>query len=555
MMRLPRFCLLATLAVLVALPLAAQRPPAAGDGPKVVTLGSPAPLVEIRVMVKAGSSADPEGLEGLAHLTGRMVIEGSFGDPKKPVTKDRLAEITRPWGGDAYPSVRVAKETTTFTMTAPKEVLATYVAQVLRPMFAQPHFAPAELDRLRAETLTQLRSGRLEQIELLGLIALDNVIYQGSSYAHPDVGTEKGLEQVTAQAVQRFYATYYKPENITIGVSSGDAAVMKQVQAAFAAPPPKTIAAPPGMGVNIEYSRQAPFMRLKIAGPQEPKGREALIVALPNAISTGLHAGFPLNVTRTDKDYWPLYIANIWFGTHRDGFSHLYQVIREQRGYNYGDYSYVEHFEGRPSNLFPPTNTPRRFQYFSIWIRPIQHDYAHHLLKAMTWELENFARTGMTEEQCALAKNKARVLYLSLAETGSRLLGYRLDDSFHGLEPGYLDGYLENVEAVTCEQVNAAIKKHLQAENLRYVVITSAENAPKLADEIARGGVAWGKAPAEYQIDVKEEGGVKVYEVPEAKLELLRRDAVWAYYPLNIPRDRIKIVPAEKMFESSALPK
>ncbi|MGH9813664.1 MAG: insulinase family protein, partial [Candidatus Acidiferrales bacterium] len=128
MMRLLRFCLLATLVVLVALPLAAQRAPAAAEGPKVVTLGSPAPLVEIRVMVKAGSSADPEGLEGLAYLSGRMLIEGGFGDAKRPITKDRLAEITRPWGGDAYPSVRVAKETTTFTMTAPKEVLATYVA-------------------------------------------------------------------------------------------------------------------------------------------------------------------------------------------------------------------------------------------------------------------------------------------------------------------------------------------------------------------------------------------------------------------------------------------
>ncbi len=549
-----RFCLLMILVAGAALPLTAQRTPA-GEGPKMVTLGSPAPLVEIRVMVRAGSSADPEGLEGLAHLTGRMLIEGGFGDAKNAVTKDRLAEITRPWGGDAYPSVRVAKETTTFTMTAPKEVLATYVRQVLRPMFTQPHFAAAELDRVRAETLTQLRSGRLEQIELLGLIALDNVIHQGSSYAHPDVGTEKGLEQVTAAAVRRFYATYYKPENLTVGVSSGDAAVIKQVQEAFAPPPPpKTAPAPPGLTAAVAHIQQAPFTPRKVARPQEPKGREALIVALPNAISTGLHAGFPLSVTRADKDYWPLTIANIWFGTHRDGFSHLYQMIREQRGYNYGDYSYVEHFEGRPFNLFPPTNTPRRQQYFSIWIRPIQHDYAHHILKAMTWELENFVREGLTEEECGLAKNKARVLYLSLAETGSRLLGYKLDDSFYGLEPGYLDGYLENVEAVTCEQVNAAIKKHLQAENLRYVIITSAEVAPKLADEIARGGAAWGKQPAEYQIDVKEEGGAKVYTVPEAKLELLRRDAVWAYYPLNIPRDRIRIVPAEKMFETAALP-
>ncbi|MBI4465985.1 MAG: insulinase family protein, partial [Acidobacteria bacterium] len=417
--------------LLTALLTAALAPAVAAQGPKVVALDSPAPLLEVKVMVKAGAAADPQGLEGLAYLSGRLVIEGSFGDPKNPVTKDKLAEITRPWGGGAYPRVNVTKEVTTFSMTVPKEVLGTYVQQVLHLLFTRPLFAPAELDRVRAEALTFLRSGRLEQIELLGLIGLDTVVHAGTSYAHPDIGTEKGLEQVTAEAVRRFYATYYRPGNIVVGVSSADPAIAEQVQQALA-----------GAG-QVEAAAFTPRTAEK---PAPVRGREVLIVALPNAISTGLHAGFPLPLTRADKDYWPLYVANIWFGTHRDSFSHLYDVIRAERGYNYGDYSYIEHFEGRPFNLFPPTNSPRRYQYFSIWIRPIQHDYAHHLLKALTWELENFIRTGLSEEQCELAKNKARVLYLSLAETGERLLGYRLDDAFYGLGPGYLDAYLENID-------------------------------------------------------------------------------------------------------------
>ena len=279
------------------------------------------------------------------------------------------------------------------------------------------------------------------------------------------------------------------------------------------------------------------------------------IVALPNAISTGVHAGFPLPITRKDADYWPLYLANIWFGTHRDSLSHLYQVIREERGYNYGDYSYIEHFEGRPFALFPPPNVPRRYQYFSIWLRPVQHDYAAHLLRAMTWELANFIRTGLSEEQCELSKNKARVLYLSLAETGSRLLANRLDSEFYGMEPGYLDGYLNRINSVTCAQVNAAIRKYLQAGNLKYVVVTSKDAAPKIAEQIASSAPAWGKKPADYQIDVKEEGGQKAYIVPESKLALLQLDSAWAHYWLNLPRDRIRIVPAEKLFETSALPK
>jgi zinc protease len=525
------FILLATIAFL---------PARAADELRVVTLDSPAPLVEIKVMVKAGSAADPQGLEGLAQLTGRLLIEGGFGDPKKPVTKDRLAEITRPWGGGAYPSVRVSKEVTTFSFTVPKEVLDAYLAQVLAPLFAQPLFAAAEVDRVRGEVLQQLRSMRLEQIELVGLVALDTLIHHGTSYAHPDIGTEKGLEQITREAVERFYATYYKPENIVIGLTSADPAVVEKLRGAL---------------TNAGESKAAAFSRRAPAAPSPAKGRSVSLLALPNAISSGIHAGFPLAVTRADADYWPLYIANIWFGAHRDSFGNLYTRIREHRGYNYGDYSYIEHFESRPFLLFPPTNTPRRYAYFSIWIRPVAHEHVAHLTKALTWELENFIRTGLSEEQCAQAKNKARVLYLSLAETADRWIGYRLDDDFYGMHPGYLDAYLERVNAVTCAQVNAAIKKHLQAENVEYLIVTNAAEAPKLAEQLSLGAVAWGKAPAEYQIDVKEsESGGKLYEIPEAKLDLLRRDAAWANYWLDIPKERIKIVPVEKMFVTANLP-
>jgi len=147
------------------------------------------------------------------------------------------------------------------------------------------------------------------------------------------------------------------------------------------------------------------------------------------------------------------------------------------------------------------------------------------------------------------------VLYLSLAETGSRLLANRLDSEFYGMEPGYLDGYLNRINSVTCAQVNAAIRKYLQAGNLKYVVVTSKDAAPKIAEQIASSAPAWGKKPADYQIDVKEEGGQKAYIVPESKLALLQLDSAWAHYWLNLPRDRIRIVPAEKLFETSALPK
>jgi len=179
-------------------------------------------------------------------------------------------------------------------------------------------------------------------------------------------------------------------------------------------------------------------------------------------------------VKRGDPDYWPLFVANVWLGTHRDSFGHLYRTIREERGYNYGDYSYVEWLTGRPFFLFPPPGTPRSAQYFSIWVRPVGTQYTHFITKAATAEFDNFIKTGMTAEQVAAAKNKARTLYLKFSDSKSRQLGYKLDDMYYGMRNhGYLDDMLRNLDAITPEQVNAAIKQHLQTANLKYVIVTN----------------------------------------------------------------------------------
>ncbi len=506
----------------------------------IVTVDSKAPLLKIKVMIRAGSAQDPEGLEGLAALTGMLLRDGGFGDPAHPVTKEKLADLTRAWGSAAYPTTQVTKEVTVVHFSVPRELAGQYIDQVLGPMLTRPLFDAAELARVRGETLQELRSGlRLERIEDFGLTALDNLIHEGTAYAHWDGGTEKGLEKADRAAVLSFYKTYYRPENIVVGISSTDKALIKKVETALAA---------------FEHTDAEPLpVREQKAAPLV-SGRSALIIELPNAISSGIHAGYPIGLSRKDKDFWPLYVGNVWLGTHRDDFSHLYHVIREERGYNYGDYSYIEHFEGRPENLFPPFNTPRRFQYFSLWARPVAHQYVPHIMRALTWELQRFVDTGLDEEQCRMAKNKAKILYLSLAETTDRILASRLDDAFYGMEPGYLPGYLSRVEKSSCEQINTAVKKYLSSQNLKFLVVTKKGEAAKIEAGIASKDPVWGKEPQDYNIDAKEEDGRKVYEVPQSKLDILRRDAVWAFAPLDIPKSAVRVVPAEKMFVTSALP-
>ena len=508
----------------------------ADNVPRVVTVAAASPLLEIKIMVASGSAADPKGKEGLSEMTAKMILEGGCGDASNPITKEKIAEITRPWGEGATPRVLADKEATTFSVTVPESVLDTFIRTVLSPMFLRPLFLQTELDRLRQEQLVQVSSViRYEEIEELGLAAIDHYVHDGTGYAHLPEGSVQGLKAITRADLEALYRARYRPENLTIGISSGKKEWADKITNAL-----KSL--PSGEGTP----------RAAVDPPQPVRGRHLVIVSVPNADSTGIHAAFPISVTRSDPDYWPLYVANVYFGTHRDGFSHLYDEIRQKRGYNYGDYSYIEHFEGRPIFLFPPFNTPRRYQYFSIWVRPVAHRYTQHLLKAITYELEQFVSTGLTPEQVDLSKNKAKVLYLNLAETVGRILAARLDDQFYHQEPGYLDAYLQKIDAVTPEQVNAAIRKHLQVRNIKYLVVTDDSEATRLADNVGADRPASGKKPAEYQLESTEKEGKKFFLVSEDWLDILRKDAAWESYPLSIGRENIRIVPVEKLFETGA---
>lgn len=509
-------------------PAPMSTPPAprytAGE-PRVVTLDSRAPLVTIRIMIAHGSTSDPAGKEGLANMVSDAITDGGFRDGNSVVTKEKLAEMTIPWGSGARPSAFTSARATTFFFTAPRDVIGKYVASVLRPMLTQPVFAAEEIDRLKNEAVSQISSIRTEDLEGLGLAAIDQYVLAGSGYEHSVIGTETALPTITRDDVVRFYRDFYRPENAIVGISTSDPAVVNAVRDAVRA-------------MNADASTPSPDVAM--AKPQEIAGRHAVVIEEPSAPAASVHLGFPIDVNRTSADFWPLYVANVFLGTHRDGFGLLYQKIREERGYNYGDYSYVEYWSGRPNSLFQIFNQPREQQYFSIWVRPVKHEHAVHMMKAVTYELEQLIRNGMTPEQVENSKKKARVLYLNLAETVPRLVAARVDDAFFGMSRGFLDAYLDNINAVTPEQVNAAIRKHLSTENLKYVVVTDSAHLQETVAQIRGNAPVFGKSWQDYEFtQSKLSDGTPVWQVPEAKLPTVQLDAAWAYYPLDVKDVRV----------------
>jgi zinc protease len=409
-------------------------------------------------------------------------------------------------------SVRVDKEMTTLTGRAHRDNLGAYFA-LFTDAYLRPAFRDDDFQRIKSDALNYLANTlRYASDEELAKAALYADIFAGTAYAHPEPGTVAGLNRITLDDVRAFYARHFTRANALVALGGGfDAALPARLQATLAELPPGARSAPR----PIEH---VPFT-----------GRHVTLIDKPGA-DASISFGFPIDVHRGERDFYALWIANSWLGEHRNQVSHLFQVIREQRGLNYGDYSYIESLPEAGRRNMPPVNVARRQQIFEVWIRTLPNDQALFALRAAIRELAILVENGLTVEQFELTRGFLRKYSLHFAATTSARLGYAVDDRFYGFEgDGHLERFRRMMDELTLTEVNAAIKRHLQYADLKIAIVTG--DAAGLSAALA----ADKPSPIEYAAPK-----------PQA---ILDEDAQIARFPLRVAAEHVRVLPVTAAFQ------
>ena len=177
--------------------------------------------------------------------------------------------------------------------------------------------------------------------------------------------------------------------------------------------------------------------------------------------------------------------------------------------------------------FFPDPNAARSRQIFEIWIRPVVPVNAHMTLRIAVHELDSLVTNGLTgkafeETRDYLMKN----VYVMTARQDQQL-GYALDSQWYGI--GEFTSYMrEKLQKLSVDDVNAAIRRHLNARNFSAVIIT--KDAAGLKQALA----------ADRFSAIKYDG-----EKPKA---LLDEDKVIGALKLNIDPGRIRVTPLQDVF-------
>jgi zinc protease len=319
-----------------------------------------------------------------------------------------------------------------------------------------------------------------------------------------------GIESITLEDVKAFYREHYTLSNLQIGIA-GDL--------------------PQGFADRVveDFRKSLPAGKPEAASLPKPaagKGLDVTVVEKPTAESTAISLGLPLESSRGDDDFYPLLVANTYLGDHRTFHGVLMNELRAKRGLNYGDYSYVEAFLQDGGSAFALPNIPRRQQLFSIWIRPVAPENAHFALRGAIFYLRRLIDRGMSADEFQAMRGYLTSYSKLWVQSLDRRLGYQLDSRFYGTG-FYIDEIEKRLATMTVDDVNRAVRKHLDRWDFRVAMV--AANAADLASAVKENR----KSPVTYQTS----GASEEVLAEDREIEIL-----------TLPIDSVKVVPVSEAF-------
>ena len=439
-MRRPLHVLVAAIAAqlvlapqLCALP-APVRATLANGLPVIVVPTSRLPLVDFRLVARAGALNDPTGKEGLASLAADLLTQGAGRRTAK-----QLAEDIEFVGG----SLNASCGSEQFVVSC--EVLKKDLAlglELFRDVIVAPTFAAEEFARKQEETLGQIASDKSEP-SVIAENSVTEFFWGASPLGHRPVGHEASVKALTREDVVDFHHRLLVPERSVL-VVVGDVqprAFIAQLEQAFANC--KRTGLPPA---SDGYSAAPPL-----------HGRTLRIVDKPEATQAQIRMMCP-SVPRAHPDWYAMQVANTILG---DGFtSRLVNSIRVEKGLTYSiRSSFVQY---RAAGAFRVSTFTR-------------NDQLRACMDAVLAEVKKLVDEGPTGAELEKSKNYLVGQYPLGLQAPDDLAAEIANVQFHGLDPGFIDAYGGRMRAVTMDDVRRVLKSYFCTDDLKILVVTNGD--------------------------------------------------------------------------------
>lgn len=390
------------------------------------------PLVDIAVLVRAGSTLDPKGKEGLAGTAAEMLTRGT-----RRRTSEKIAEEIDFVGGELeYEAEHDFSLGHAQFLSKDIALALDLVGDTLR----NPTFPVIEMRKLVQQKIDGIKQEK-DQAQAAILRYFDGYLFGDLPYGRPASGDERSLRRIMRLDVLQFYRKHYGPGATTI-VVAGDFQTS-------------------GME-RLIAEKLGDWRDLRTTKPEEGEhaeptsGRRLLLVDKPDSTQTFFIIG-NLGIARTNPDRVAIEIVNTVFGGRFT--SMLNDALRVSSGLTYGAGSFFD--ERRlPGSFVISTFTGNQTTVEAM-------DMALEVLNKLHAD-------GLSEEQLRSAKAYLKGQAPPEIETNEQLAKTFAELEYYGLDEREINDYFARLDAVTQADVERVIKRYFPSRNLVFVLIGKA---------------------------------------------------------------------------------
>lgn len=310
------------------------------------------------------------------------------------------------------------------------------ILELMADVLFNPVFPQSELDKLKKQALTGLAAAKDDPDAISSL--LTSALVYGKDHPYGENQSEETTENVTVEDIKSYYETYFKP-NIAYLAIVGDIDQEEAEQL-----------------VEEYFSKweKADVPSMKYENPQMPDKIKIGLVDRSASVQSVIQMSYPLEMSLSNEDYLSTRVLNYILG---GGFnSRLNMNLRENKGYTYGARSSI--------------GSDKLITSFSAGTS-VRTEVTDSALTEMVYEINRMVEEGITDNELEEAKANLAGSFGRSLENPSTIASFAINIARYGLDEDFYSTYLQRLNDLQVEDINAAAKKYIKPENLYITIV------------------------------------------------------------------------------------
>jgi zinc protease len=385
------------------------------------------PILQLNMIVNAGSKFDPDDKKGLANLTSMLIDEGA-GDYNALELSDEFDTL-----GSNF-NIGASQDNIFLSLQTLKEYFRRSL-DLFSMVITKPHLNQTDFDREKRKVLIKILQIKDEPDQIADS-AFENLIFgKNNPYSSSTLGIAKNVNNISNKDVKLFYDLHFKPDNSAL-IVVGDSSVnelKENLNLLFAEWQPKKI-------TNITINKTA---RVKT---------QIFIIHKEGAVQSEIRIGH-LSSERNEEDYYSKIILNNILGGQFS--SRINLNLREDKGYTYGASSRFNYYKNGA--------------YFIV-STSVNSENTGNAVKEIMNELHSI-RKGAFQKELDFAKSSTIRRFPSNFETNKQIASNLTAKYIFSLPDDYFNNYIEKIRSVSLEEINQTAEKNIFPEKSIILVV------------------------------------------------------------------------------------